>query len=505
MAIGQDARRVQAPGLIHERFFAIARERPSAIALRTSSRELTFAELAAGACELAAALDASGVPLTGRVVISACDHGVVAAALLAVLARGGVVVPLEDTAGAERLARMLASVRPAAYIVDGERAAHLPRDGAVRIVRDEVVGTGPAIVGATDPDAPCSIYFTSGSTGAPRAIVGRAIGIDHHVAWEIEALALDATTRGAIVHTIGYDAYLPDLLVPICAGGTAFAPPRAMIGEPELFIDWLARAEISLLHCTPSRWRELVARDAAARLGALRHVVLAGEVVRPADVAATLARFDGVQLWNLYGPTEATLVKLHHRITAADAERASVPIGRPMPGVTVHLLDDHGAPCAGGEVGQIAIQSRFASHGYLDEPALTAERFLPVPERAGEVMYLTGDLGMRDASGALLFCGRRDRQIKLHGARVDLDEIEAILSRCDGVVEAAAVVDADHTAVFAFVSTDGTAMARIRQQAAASLSAAMRVARLDHVRTFPRTASGKIDRVALARTLEETV
>lgn len=491
------------PALVHQRVVAQATASPSALALSTAAGDLTFAQLVAAARAIAGALDTARVPRSGHVIIAAGDHALVAAAVIGVLGRGGVVVPVEANVGAERLARMIHRARPAAYVVDTIAARHFASDdGVPRIVRD-TPGASETALDASDLDAPCSIYFTSGSTGAPRAILGRAVGIDHHIAWEIDALALDRRTRGAIVHTVGYDAYLPDLLVPLCAGGVAVAPPAEVLADPERFVEWLARAEISLLHCTPSRWRELVATPRARDLAGLRHVVLAGEVVRPADSEITHALLgERVQLWNLYGPTEATLVKLHHRITPADARRERVPIGRPMPGVSVRLVAASGASCAPGEVGEIAIRSRFASLGYVDEPALTASRFHAVGR---EIEYLTGDLGVADAEGELVFIGRRDRQLKLRGARVDLDEIEAILASCEGVVEAAVVADAEHTAVFGFVVTDGTGAALVRERAAPRLSSAMRVARIERRDALPRTASGKIDRAALQRSLEEPV
>lgn len=492
--------------MIHHRFDTVARGARDRVALRTASREATYGELREGARRVAGRLDelAPG----SRVAILSRDHVVVVSAILGALEAGCAFAPLDLATAGKRLPALLAALACDAIVVDAAtRPLVPPLARAPAILELERAGAAPAPPSRTavspgrgrDPDAMCSIYFTSGSTGTPRAIAGRACGIDHHIAWEIERLGLDRSVRGAVLHAMSYDAYLPDVLVPLCAGGIACAPDPRDAADPARLCAWLERAEITLLHCVPSLFRDLLACPEAERLGSLRHVLLAGEVVRPADVrAARRVLGDGVRLFNLYGPTEATLVKLHHEITGEDLERPAIPIGVPMPGVTVHLLDDRGRPCAPGETGQIAIQSRYGSLGYLGEPELTRARFLAAPDGSGEQVYLTGDYGSRLPDGTLLFHGRRDRQIKLLGARVDLDEVEAILGACDGVVDAAVVVAGD-LVLYGFVTlAAGATLARVREQALQRLAPASRLARLTPLAAFPRTPSGKLDRRRLA-------
>lgn len=460
-----------------------------------------------GVTALARALVGSGRRPGDRVAILAADHAVVVTALLGVVEAGCVFVPLDPNVGVERLARLIATVGCATVIVDGPSRPRIPGGLSRSLAILELDGTelvgkvGPrsAPPVTVDRDAPSSIYFTSGSTGAPRAILGRLAGIDHHIAWELDYLGLDASVRGAIVHATIYDAYLPDVLVPLCAGGVACAPAtRDVVLDPKALCAWIEREQISLLHCVPSLFRALLACAEAHRLGSLRHVLLAGEIVRPADVRAARAVLgDRVRLVNLYGPTEATFVKLHHEITDADLERP-VPIGLPMPAVTVHVLDDRGQPCPPGEVGQIAIQSAYGSHGYLDEPDLTQQKFLPAPDGSAEQLYLTGDYGSQLPDGRLAFHGRRDRQIKLWGARVDLDEVEALVAGCEGVLEAVVVPTEDHIALLGYVVLAADArIAEVRKRAIARLTPAMRLARLTSVAALPRTPSGKIDRQRL--------
>jgi len=499
--------------LIHRRFDEVARAARDRVALRTATREATYGELLDGAGRVAGWLDA--LPPGSRVAILSSDHVVVVAAMLGALEAGCAFAPLDLSTVGKRLPALLGALACDAIVVDASTRPSIPPldrpPAMLELGRDLEAAAPPPRRSATpgrgrDPDAMCSIYFTSGSTGVPRAIAGRLCGIDHHVAWEIERLGLDRSVRGAVLHSMSYDAYLPDVLVPMCAGGIACAPDPRDAVDPARLCAWLERAEITLLHCVPSLFRALLACPAAARLGGLRHVLLAGEVVRPTDVRAAKQVLGGAaRLFNLYGPTEATLVKLHHEITAEDLERPAIPIGVPMPGVTVHVLDEDGRPGAPGRIGQIAIQSRYGSLGYLGEPELTRARFLDAPDGSGESIYLTGDYGCMLPDGALAFHGRRDRQIKLLGARVDLDEVEAILGACDGVVDAAVVVIGD-VVLHGFVTlSSGATIARVREQAMQRLPPSARLARLVRLDALPRTPSGKIDRRRLALEAEGEV
>jgi acyl-coenzyme A synthetase/AMP-(fatty) acid ligase len=466
-------------GCIHHRFAEVAERFPDRIALHTPAGDSTFEALRVGAVKLARVLAAVGCRPRDRVAILSTEDAVVVTSLLGVLEAGCVFAPLGAASG-PLLDRSLRALDCRAIVTDARARSRLPQVGVpvIELAGTEVLhdASGEISSPSVDLDAPCSIYFTSGSTGEPRAIVGRLSGIDHHIGWEIEFLGEAACARGTILHAPSYDAYLPDVFVPMCSGGTACAPP-----SNGSFGAWLAHEGITLVHCVPSLFRGWLA-SAGIAPGRLQAILFAGEVVRPSDVRGARATLGpGVRLVNLYGPSEATLVKLHHEIVDTDLARDAIPIGTPMPGVTVRLID-----------GEIAIQSRFGALGYLGEPALTAERFLAV---GNETMYLTGDLGRMLPDGVLAFGGRRDRQIKLCGARVELDEVEGMLAACAGVVEAAVVPDAELTMLTGYVVlAPGGDLSAVRRSMAPRLTPAMRLARIVEVETMPRTTSGKVDR-----------
>lgn len=486
--------------LIHARFREIADQADDRIALQTPTANITFTQLARAADHLANTLVDIAQP--GCFAILSGDHVVITTSILAVLEAGGCFVPLDANNSDRRLLDLFRTVRFDAVIVDATTKSRVDELG-IRVI--EMTGTTAAIPEppirtpiTNDPDSRCSIYFTSGSTGAPRAIAGRLIGIGHHIDWEIATLGLDASVRGAIIHSPGYDAYLPDVLVPICAGGVACAPSeRDIVLDPARLCAWLEEQRITLLHCTPTLFRSLLAHPQARRLVALRYVLLAGEVVRHDDLRRARALWGhAVRLFNLYGPTEATLVKLHHELQDSDLELPSIPIGKPMPGVSVHILDDEESSCPVGEVGQIAIQSRFGSLGYVGEPDLTRARFREFPD-SREQLYLTGDYGSCLGDGSLLFHGRRDRQVKLCGARIDLDEVETLLCTSTDVHEAAVIVTGDVLHGFVVLSPEGD-LRRARAHATSRLSPAARLAWLTPLAELPRTPSGKLDRNRLA-------
>ena len=484
-------------------FDSAAKRFPAHPAVRHAGSVTRYDELDARADALAAGVVAAGGGRGAVVAILTEDPVAVIAAVIAVLRTGGLFVSLDPRVPRPRLEAMLAVAAPAVLVGDsallaGFAGAHVAVDGAL-----------PAASAPADPagpDDPCYLYFTSGSTGEPKAIVGRSKGVDHFVQWEIRELDVDEGTRVSQLTSPAFDAFLRDVFVPLGAGGTVCIPPRRDIAtEPRALVEWIDGEGIEVVHCVPSVFRAILnAEPAPERFAALRYVLMSGEPLLPTDVARWMERFgERVQLVNLYGPSETTMVKLVHRVTAADRDRRSVPIGRPMPGAAVIVVGSRGEPCPDGAIGEIYIRTPFRSLGYHGRPDLTAECFVPNPfsDDPADLVYKTGDFGRMLDDGSLEFLGRRDHQVKIRGFRVELPEVENAV-RAHPAVRDVAVVDRDDPSggksLCAYVvMEEGRDPAELRPFLLEQLPEALVPTWYVAMDALPRTITGKVDRRTL--------
>jgi amino acid adenylation domain-containing protein len=352
----------------------------------------------------------------------------------------------------------------------------------------------------------CYVYFTSGSTGDPKGVAGRIGAIGHFVRWEIGALGLNVGTRVTQLTSPGFDAFLRDMFVPLCVGGTVCVPPSRQIslGASDL-VKWLDAAQVDVIHCVPTVLRTLFREALVPTLFAsTKYVLLAGEAVYPSDVKRWYGVFgDRIQLVNLYGPTETTMVKCAYRILPSDQDRRSIPIGKAIEGSEAFLLDELGHPSPAGVVGEIYIRTPDRALGYYGRPDLTSEVFVanPLSNDVHDIVYRTGDLGRVLEDGNLEFVGRRDQQVKIRGVRVELAEVEGVLRRHASVADVA-VVDRDGPdgtrGLCAYVVPQGTVRGdEIRSFALEELPEPMVPGTVVLVDALPRTPNGKVDRQSL--------
>ncbi|MEU2874987.1 non-ribosomal peptide synthetase [Streptomyces sp. NPDC007070] len=490
---------------------------PERIAVECPHGTLTYAELQARADELAVALRASGAGVGCVVPVFTEDRRELAVAILAVLQAGGVFVPLDLSAPRLRLRAMLTVTAPEWVVVgsSGEKVSAELLDETLPTARRIPLDLTAEPTGRTlerehvhDPEDAAYIFFTSGSTGQPKAIVGRMRGIDHYIRWETELLGVEPGWRVSQLASPAFDAVLRDLFVPLVTGGTVCVPPAGLTLDGPALARWLDSERIDLVHCVPTVFRALLptvtAPDGPA-LSSLRCFALAGEALAPADVAQWFERHgERVKLLNLYGPSETTMTKTYHFVTPTDAERASVPIGKPMPGARVALLDGRGRPCEPGTIGEIHIRTPFMSLGYFHQPEATRAAFIPNPlgDDPEDFVYRTGDFARQLPDGNLEYVGRRDQQIKLGGVRVELGEVEHLLRAHPAVRDTAVVAAPDDqgTPVYlcAFVEFVQPVEAEVlRAHLAPRLPDAHVPRVIVPMDRLPRTISGKVDRRAL--------
>jgi acyl-coenzyme A synthetase/AMP-(fatty) acid ligase/acyl carrier protein len=275
--------------------------------------------------------------------------------------------------------------------------------------------------------------------------------------------------------------------------------------DAEQLVDWIDRARITLLHCVPSVFRAIVNEPLdAGRFKALRHVLMAGEVILPADARRWFDTFgDRIQLVNLYGPSETTMTKFVHVVTPADVDRRLIPIGKPMPGTSALVVDEHGNPCPAGVVGEIYIRTPYRSLGYYGREDLTREVFIQNPFSAdpSDQVYKTGDLGRLLKDGTFELIGRRDHQVKIRGERVEIGAIETALRAHASVRDVAVVAHDDKSGtkyLCAYVvAAAGAPVADLRDALAVEFPSSMVPSVFLALEALPRLINGKIDRAAL--------
>ena len=486
-------------------------------AFRGGGLSVSYAELDRRSDHLAAALRSGGLAAGDRVAIVPGQPFDTVLGVLGVLKAGGAFVPVDPRTPVKRLAAMFDLVSPAACLL-GEGveeglagAGSGPAPRVLRLVDGRVAAPAPPLAEPPWPmaemgqDDLCYVYFTSGSTGQPKGISGRFRGIAHFIRWEIEAFGVGPGWRVSQLTSPSFDAYLRDMFVPLCAGGTLCAPAdRETITDGRRLAAWLENEEIQLVHTVPSLFRTLLAADPPGSFPALRWVLLSGEPLLPSDVRRwSELQGSTARLVNLYGPSETTMTKFVHFVEPADAERRAVPIGKPMPGARAVILDARGKVCPPRSVGEIYIRTPFRSLGYFGRPDLTREVFVPNPFGSDpeDLIYKTGDLGRVLEDGTFELLGRQDSQVKIRGVRIELAEIENLLLTDERVREAV-VVDREDASGTRFlcayvVLSEPVSPSELHAFLALSLTDPSIPSLFVRLETLPRTLSGKVDRRAL--------
>ena len=477
----------------------------SAVAVVTPDQVWTRRRLAGLVTGLRLELERAD-PSAAPVLVACSDPVPVIAALLAAAATGRTVAPLDVRLPASRWSAVTADLRPGVIVADragleAMAASGTTEPGGPAVVRSADVPDAPWRLsdwqGLTGPDAGY-VFFTSGTTGRPKGVRGSLAAVGHFLEWETGQFGIRAGSRVSMLTSPGFDAFLRDALVPLVAGGSVHAARLDEIPVGAALAEWLEHQQVDVLHCVPTVFRTLRGAGLTpASLPHLRTVLLAGEPVRAGDVAWWRSLFgDDKTLVNLYGPSETTMTKVFRVLTADDALAAVVPAGRPLPGVEV-LVRAGGRPVT-GTIGEVELRTPFPLGGYLTGPAGGFE---------GPDVYRTGDLGRIRADGELEILGRRDQQVKIHGVRVELGEVEEVLRSHPSVVDVCATVvtsGADDALLCAYVVTDGSPGSptspddeELRSYAARQLSPGHRPALYVRLAALPRTLTGKIDRRSL--------
>jgi amino acid adenylation domain-containing protein len=353
------------------------------------------------------------------------------------------------------------------------------------------------------PDDTAYVMYTSGSTGAPKGVMVSHRSAAHMIAWGQREIPLGPGDRMLGKTPYTFDISVWEIFGTLAAGATLVLAEPGLHRDSDYVAGMLADAGITVTHFVPAMLRGVLAVPGLRPWPTLRCVIAGGEAF-PADLAGQLAEHFTGPVYNFYGPTEATIYVSWH--TAGDRATAggTVPIGRPVTGCGLYILDDRLRPVPDGAHGELYLGGVQVAQGYLGQAGLTATRFLPDPfsDTPGARMYRTGDLVRRAGDGTVDFVGRRDGQVKLRGFRIELGEVETALRSMPGIAAAAVELRAEPAAqLVAHLVTsevDRPDVAMLRAWLADRLPAYMIPARFSFTDRLPLTSSGKLDRKALA-------
>ncbi|MFD5461573.1 amino acid adenylation domain-containing protein [Kitasatospora sp. NPDC127059] len=514
---------------MHGLFRARAAHDPTAIAVVGEEATLSYRELDARSDRLAAELRARGVG-PEQVVPVCLGRGVeLVVAWLGVLKAGGAFLPLDPAHPERRLAGLVADSGARVAVTDGRGFDGVERvapdvdgaapdvagaapdvDGAAPPVPDEAATPGEAAAPdeAATPDDLAYLIYTSGTTGRPKGVPVTHRSLVFTLDRVIHAYRLAPGERVLQLAALGADTALEQVFSALLAGATVVLGGRDTWAPTEL-VHRLPRLGLAVADFTPAYWHhvlDLLPPGGPAPDG-LRLVVVGGDVVHADDCRACADRLPGVRLLNAYGVTEAAVTSLHGEVTPEllDSPTAPVPIGRPLPGVRVHVLDERLRPVRPGERGEIHLGGPGLARGYWRQAGLTAESFRPDPYASlpGERMYRTGDAGRWRTDGQLEILGRLDDQVKVRGHRVDPAEVEAVLAAHPAVRQARVAADGsapDGSRVLTAYYTLGDRAVPpegLRGFLAERLPEYLVPAEFVPLEAMPLTAAGKIDRRSL--------
>ena len=502
---------------------AWARKTPAAPAIVTGHQVIDYQTLHNRLSGIADSLVRAGARPGVLVAVLMDREPDLICALLAVDRAGAAYLPLDPTWPTERIRLILDRSTPGLLVTDraaSDRHAALVRELAASgcavvdtsqtpDASEMAPAQGIDVTGSRTPAAPgdlAYVIYTSGSTGTPKGVMITRRALRAHAAWAAEwfEAAAGAHAGSLLQSSVGYDLPVPNIYAPLSEGLPLVladpAAPAALAGAAEF-----ARGGFGFVKLTPTHLRTLTGGVESGRLPSVaRCLVLAGEELHGADLGEWSTAAAQQRLVNEYGPTETTVAACVHDTTvSAAAALAAVPIGRPVPGARVYLLDRAGRPVPPGVIGEIHIGGRWVASGYHKSPALTAERFVPDPfsPDPGGRMYRTGDLARYRADGELVFLGRSDLQVKIRGVRVEVAEVERVLRAFPGVAEAAVRVErGPDTRLHGFVVLEpGATTARLDGYLRSRLPAQMVPGATSVLDRLPITGNGKLDRNALAR------
>ncbi|RYU91300.1 non-ribosomal peptide synthetase [Mucilaginibacter terrigena] len=481
---------------------------PNSITLKFKNEELTYTQLNQKANQLAAVLIENGVRVNDKVALSLDRSAELVVALLAIIKAGATYIPLDPAFPINRINYMLED-SAAVVLLTSETYKGKYESGAEEIILDDI-WPGLNSYPTTDPDVKVTgedliyILYTSGSTGQPKGVQIKHHNVVNFLYSMQKQPGLAAADKLLAVTTISFDIAGLELWLPLITGAQIVLADAATAKDGNALLDIIRKEKITVMQATPYTWRIML----EAGWDKEKIKVICGGEALPMDLAQRILE-RSASLWNVYGPTETTIWSTLKEITANDG---FISIGKPIDNTFIYILDQFQNPLVPGAAGEIYIAGEGVAKGYLNQPELTAEKFVPDPfsDEPGAKMYRTGDLGSFTPDGDLMYLSRIDAQVKIRGYRIETGEIEFNLAKEETIKQAVVIARADKNGVDKLVAyiilkegvqqaEDNTGLIQEwRTNLRASVPDYMVPDNFVVIDAMPMTPNGKVDKKALA-------
>lgn len=495
------------PEPVHRQFERQAAAHPEREALVFGEQRLSYGELDRAANRLAHALIEQGVGPDQLVGVAAQRSVALVVALYAIHKAGAAYVPIDPEHPPARQRQVLTDAGVRLVLSHDPVQSQLPAVAGVTVYNldrwdlSSQPETAPAV--RIHPQQRAYVIYTSGSTGRPKGVANSHAALYNRLQWMQAAYGLSADDAVLQKTPYSFDVSVWEFFWPLMTGARLVLAAPGEHRDPAALMARIEREGITTVHFVPSMLSAFLHQDDLSGCASLRRIVCSGEALPRELQDQTLRRLPQVELNNLYGPTEAAIDVSHWRCQPDG--RASVPIGRPIGNLQIHILDERLNPQPIGVAGELYIGGAGLAQGYHGRPELTAERFVPNPFRPGERLYRSGDLARWCADGSVEYLGRLDHQIKLRGLRIELGEIESVLREAAGVTDAVVVARDGRLVGYVQSPAQTVSPEALRAGLKERLPEYMVPSQLMILAQFPLSANGKLDRKALPEPERETV
>lgn len=524
--------------IVHSVFEHIAATFPGMNAVEESSGAfITYSDLNRQANIIGSLLAERGIgreKLAGVLLPAGIGY---TASILGVIKCGGIFMPLELGLPRQRMLHILSHTTPSVivtndasmaelqemleefgmaesthvFVTEGEAFADVTfSDGHWLVSAASVTSDGSNLPLISEPDDSCYVIYTSGSTGVPKFIEGWHKGLAHYVNWQVTEFGLDNTSKISQMAPVTFEASLKDFFVSLCCGATLCIPSRELKENSARLIEWIESSELTLFQTVPSYMR-LVMREVAAqgrngRFPKLKLLFQSGDTLYGKDVNQWRQTVgEHVELVNLYGPAEVTLLKSFYRIPAGELKQNEIVLlGKPVSNTVILILNGN-TLCTPGKIGEICVKSPFIAKGYYRSPELTTEKFVqnPLNTETSDIIYRTGDLGRYRPDMTIEFVGRMDSQVKVHGNRIELAEIEDVLLSCPKIGQAVVVPhrtdEMENVLACYYTEQEPVSQGELRELILSRLPDYMVPGYYIRMEQLPLSLNGKVDRKALPK------